>query len=286
MRNPQPTTRARSAESGRLRRVEGKHNPLVKDLRLAFSRADLTPSGQCAIEGLRILEEAIRSSIRLRAVFFAESAQPKAARLLPQLGAHVETVMLPDSLFSSVVPSDSPQGVAALVHWSGSSLTAILERPPGFLIALAGLQDPGNLGTIIRSAEAFEATGIVLGEGTVSPFNSKVIRGSSGSIFRLPLARAKLADAIPQLRQRGYRLLATSSHKGTSLSDVDFRTPVAVVIGAEGSGIDRDMLSMMDGSVMIPHSPKVESLNAGVAASIVLYEASRARQLKLENRKL
>jgi len=277
-----PTTdRARKAPPSRLRRVEGKHNPLVKELRQAFSRADLTPDGDCAIEGLRILEEAIRSGLRFTAVFFAESALAKAERLLPQLGANVETLLLPDQLFAGLVPSDSPQGVAALVRWKASSITEILAHPrPGLLLAIAGLQDPGNLGTIIRSAEAFEAAGIILGDGTVSPFNSKVIRGSSGSIFRLPLVRTKFAEAIPQLRDHGYRLLATSSHKGTPLQDVSFPGPSVVIIGAEASGVPRDLLSQIDETITIPHSPKVESLNAGVAASIVLYEAAKVREFK------
>src|SRR5271156_5616534 len=111
----------------RLRRVEGRHNPLVKQLRQAFSRAELTESGDCAVEGLRILEEAIRSGLRLSAVFFRESAQDRADRLLPQIGAQVETLLLPDKLFDSLVPSDSPQGVAALVRLKEFSLDDFTE---------------------------------------------------------------------------------------------------------------------------------------------------------------
>src|ERR1700680_1643902 len=100
----------------RLRRVEGRHNALVKELRRAFSRGELTSDGYCAIEGFRILEEAIRSGLRLRAVFFSESTATRAERLLSQLGAQVETLLLPDKLFSGAVPSYAPQGVAALAR--------------------------------------------------------------------------------------------------------------------------------------------------------------------------
>src|SRR6202007_1317896 len=197
----------------RLRRIEGRHNPLVKQLRQAFSRAELTEKGDCAIEGLRILEEAIRSGLRFSAVFFRESAQDRAERLLPQIGAQVETLLLPDSLFDSVVPSESPQGVAALVRLREFSLNDILERlQVGPIVVLAGLQDPGNLGTILRSAEAFGSAGVVLGEGTVSPFNSKVIRASAGSVFRLPCVIAKTAggmeELLHKLRGQSVRLLA------------------------------------------------------------------------------
>ncbi len=272
----------------RLRRIEGRHNPLIKQLRQAFSSAELTEKGDCAIEGLRILEEAIRSGLRFSAVFFRESAQDRAERLLPQIGAQVETLLLPDSLFDSVVPSESPQGVAALVRLREFSLNDILERlQVGPIVVLAGLQDPGNLGTILRSAEAFGSAGVVLGEGTVSPFNSKVIRASAGSVFRLPIvhaqrgagksAAAKLEEVSHKFREKGIRQVATSSHKGTMLDQADLRGATAIFFGNEGAGLPREIMARMDETIAIPHTSQVESLNAGVAASIVLYEAARQR---------
>jgi TrmH family RNA methyltransferase len=267
----------------RLRRVEGRHNALVKQLRQAFSRAERTEDGDCAIEGVRIVEEATRSGLRFRAVFFRESAQDRADRLLPQIGAHVETLLLPDKLFDGAVPSDTPQGVAALVRLKEFSIEDLIERlHVGPIMVLARLQDPGNLGTILRSAEAFGSAGVVTGEGTVSPFNSKVIRASAGSVFRLPLVVAKsaggLEEACSRFKAHGVRLIATSSHKGTSLDQAKLSGPVAVFVGNEGSGVPRDLISRMDETVVIQHTPQVESLNAGVAGSIVLYEAARQRR--------
>ena len=270
----------------RLRRIEGRHNPLVKQLRQAFSRAELTEGGDCAIEGLRILEEAIRSGLRLSAVFFRESAQDRAERLLPQIGAHVETLLLPDRLFDSLVPSESPQGVAALVRLREFALDDLMERlQVGPIVVLAGLQDPGNLGTILRSSEAFGSAGVVLGEGTVSPFNSKVIRASAGSVFRLPRVHAhgksaagKLEEVAEKLRTQGVRLIATSSHKGTALDQADLKGSTALFFGNEGAGLPRELMARMDEFISIPHTPLVESLNAGVAASIVLYEAAKQRK--------
>lgn len=267
----------------RLRRIEGRHNPLLKQLRQAFSRAQRTADGDCAIEGLRMLEEAIRSGLRFRAVFFRESAQDRAERLLPQIGAHVETLLLPDKLFDASVPSETPQGVAALVRLKEFSLDDVLENerlPLGPIMALVGLQDPGNLGTIIRSAEAFGSAGIILGEGTVSPLNAKAVRASAGSIFRLPVvaAAAGLEDVVTRLRTKSVRLIATSSHKGTPVDQADLTGPIAVFIGSEGSGLARGLVTQMDEVVAIPHTPQVESLNAGVAGSIILYEAARQRK--------
>jgi TrmH family RNA methyltransferase len=270
------TTPKAHAVPERLRRIEGRHNALVKELRRAFARGELTPDGYCAVEGLRILEEAIRSGLKFRAVFFNETAAGGAERLLSQLGAQVETLLLPDKLFASAVPSEAPQGVAALVRWKEFSLEDVLARSQaGPLLAIAGVQDPGNLGTILRSAEAFGAGGVVLGEGTVSPFNPKVVRASAGSGFRLPLARTRLSEALDRMKALGLRLIATSSHKGTPLPEARLVGPLVIFIGSEGAGLPRDLISKMDEVLAIPHSPKVESLNAGVAASIVLYEVAR-----------
>jgi TrmH family RNA methyltransferase len=262
----------------RLRRVECRHNALVKELRQAFSRGELTADRECAIEGFRVIEEAVRSGLKFRAVFFSESAEPRAARLLPQIGSHAETLLLPDKLLTSAVPSQTPQGVAALVQLKTFTLEEILETPSrGPLLVIAGVQDPGNLGTILRSAEAFSARGVLLGEGTVSAYNSKVVRASAGSVFRVPVAKIDLNTLAARLRTRGIRLIATSSHKGVQLPDADLKAEAAIFIGNEGAGIDKKLLGEMDELVMIPHAPKVESLNAGVAASIVLYEAARQR---------
>src|SRR3974390_717495 len=172
----------------RLRRIEGRHNAQVKELRQAFARSERTEDGNCAIEGLRIVEESIRGGLRFRAILFKESAQNLAERLLPQIGSHVDTLLLPDKLFDDSVPSETPQGVAALVRLKEFTVADVLERlQVGPIVVVAGLQDPGNLGTILRSAEAFGSAGVVLGEGTVSPFNSQVIRALAGAVFRRPV---------------------------------------------------------------------------------------------------
>jgi len=277
------TSELATSTQARLRKIEGRHNAMVKQLRHAFANAELTEDGDCAVEGLHIVEEAIRSGVRFRAVFFRESAEDRAARLLPQIGAHVETLLLPDKIFDGAVPSESPQGVAALVRLKEFSIDDALERAQlGPILVIVGVQDPGNVGTILRSAEAFGSAGALLGEGTVSLFNSKVIRASAGSVFRLPVVIAKAAGGIEavsaKMRAQGVRLIATSSHKGTPLDQAGLTSPVAIFMGSEGAGLPKALMAQMDETIAIPHSPRVESLNAGVAASIVLYEAARQRK--------
>jgi RNA methyltransferase, TrmH family len=263
-------------ENLRLRRLVGRHNPRLKQLRLAFRRGELTPQGECALDGIKLVEEALRSGQRVRSVFFSESARPLAEKLLPQLNARTDTHILPTTLFHSIVPSDAPQGVAALVKLHRFSAAQILERSQsGPMLVAVGLQDPGNLGTLFRSAEAFGAAGIFITEGTVGPFNSKVLRGSAGSIFRLPFLQIPSSELIALLGQHGVRRLATSSHQGTPLPQMVWTLPLAIFIGNEGAGLTREILHQMDETLMIPLATQVESLNAGVAASIVLYEAAR-----------
>lgn len=260
-----------------LRRVDSRQNARVKELRRGFAEAAPNQQGEIAIEGMHLVEEAIRSGLRLRTVFFSDSARERAHRLLPQLSSQTEALLLPDSVFASAVPTETPQGVAALVQVKTFSLESILATQPVFLVITAGLQDPGNLGTIARSAEAFGVSALLLGERTVSHWNWKSVRASAGSLFRLPIAKIELAKALPDIKARGVRVLATSSHKGTVVSDAGLRGPIAIVVGGEGAGVPKDVLALADEVVVIPQSPRVESLNAGIAASILLYEAARQR---------
>jgi TrmH family RNA methyltransferase len=269
------------AES-RLRHITSRQNALVKDLRKAFAQGEPTEQGFIAVEGVRIIEEAIRSGLRFQAVFFSESGRAHAVRLLPQIASQAEALLLPDEIFSGAVSTETPQGVAALVKLKPAKLEDLLEpaliNDEFLLVAISGIQDPGNLGTIIRSAEAFSARGVLLGEKTVSHFNPKVVRASAGSLFREPLVRVKMNEAMALLKQHSVRVVASSSHKGKPLHEADFTGPLALLVGNEGAGLANEILSEADELVTIPHSSRVESLNAGISASILLYEAARQRK--------
>ena len=261
----------------RLRQVSSKENVLVKELRHSFTQAALTADGYCAIEGVRLLEEALRSGLRVKAVFFSQAAQERANRLLPQISTHADALLLTDAVFRSAVATETPQGVAALVKLKTFAFADLLGDNP-LILGATGVQDPGNLGTIIRSAEAMDASGVLTTEGTVQAINPKVIRASAGSLFRLPVVKMDSAEAVRRLRDQGARILATSSHKGSPLDEADLTKACAIFVGSEGAGISKELIAEADEVILIPHSERVESLNAGIAASIILYEAARQRR--------
>ena len=147
------------------------------------------------------------------------------------------------------------------------------------VIVLAGLQDPGNLGTILRSAEAFGATGVVSLPGTVSAWNAKAVRASAGSVFRVPLIAAEIDECIPRLHGAGVAIFAALSHGAQQAHSADLARPVALIIGNEGNGVPGALAARADGTITIPFPGPVESLNAAVAASVLLYEASRQRSV-------
>ena len=270
---------------GRLRRVNSRQNARVRELRRGFSQAGPNEQGAVAIEGMHLVEEAIRSGLRIGTVFFSESARERVHKLLPQVSSHAEALLLPDEVFASAVPSESPQGIAALVRAKAFALDDVFAPAPALLIVIAGLQDPGNLGTIARSAEAFGVTGLLLGERTVSLWNWKAVRASAGSLFRLPTVKVELGKALKEITSRGGRVLATAAHRGTLIADTDLCGLVAFLVGNEGAGIPKHLVAQADEVVAIPQSAQVESLNAGIAASIMMYEAARQRGSSISPRR-
>jgi TrmH family RNA methyltransferase len=182
-------------------------------------------------------------------------------------------VWLSRDVFSSAVATEAPQGIAALLEPPRTSIR--LDGEPLLLIA-AGLQDPGNLGTLIRSAEAFGAAGFITTPGSVSPWNQKALRASAGSVFRVPIEGRSLEE-VAALKQRGVQLIAAVAANGTAPDRIDLKVGCALMIGNEGAGLGSEWLSLADERITLHCPGPVESLNAAVAGSLLLYEASRQR---------
>jgi TrmH family RNA methyltransferase len=255
--------------------VQSRQNARVKELRAAFTRAARTVQGLIAIEGEHLLQEALASGLQLKTLF----VQAEKKELLDRLDIPEKTEILEllPEIFASAVLTESPQGIAAFVEPRTFTLDQVLSGHQPLLLIAAGVQDPGNLGTLIRSAEAFGATGYVTLCGTVSTDNQKTLRASAGSIFRLPGVFAKEEELFHALAVRKISTFAAVASQGKSPADIDFRQSSALVIGNEGSGISSVILDHIETRVSIPMPGPVESLNAGIAGSILLYEAARQR---------
>ncbi len=255
--------------------ISSRTNVRVKQLRAAFQGHARLSGGMVAIEGDHLLEEALRSGMVLKTVFVSERRE--VPKIVPR---GVEVLRLTEEVFGSVVETQSPQGVAALMVPPVFVLDDVIGEGSASLILIAvGLQDPGNLGTLVRSAEAFGATGVLTTPGTVSAWNQKALRASVGSVFRVPVVGVT-ASEMEGLKRRGVTLIAAvgSDDAGvTAAQEMDFTGACALMIGNEGSGLAAEWMEMCDARVTIPCPGAVESLNAAVAGSLLLYEASRQR---------
>jgi TrmH family RNA methyltransferase len=261
-----------------LRIVQSKQNARLKELRRALRRPGRDTRGLAGIEGPHLLEEALRAGLRVAAVF----ATAQTVDLLRAMGVPEDTeiLVLDRELLAPELDTETPQPLAALVEMPDWTWAHVLRSPGAsdpLVIVLAGLQDPGNLGTILRSAEAFKATGIVCLPGTVSPWNPKAVRASAGSIFRVPMIAASREECFAELREAGVRVVATDVRSAAPAEEVNLTGPVALVIGNEGNGVPAEVMERADARITIPCPGPVESLNAAVATSVLLYEASRQR---------
>jgi TrmH family RNA methyltransferase len=256
--------------------VTSPANPLLKEVRRALLRGTPTREGGLVAEGFHLLEEALRSDCRVEAVLAAESVRSTVESHVRRL-AGLRVVVLPDRLFQDLSGTEAPQGVMALVRPPQWSLEQLFRGKP-LVIVLDGVQDPGNAGTILRAAEAFGATGVLLVKGSASPYNPKAVRASAGSVFRVPLvAGLDAALARTALEQRRLDLYAAMPAGKKPLAEADLTRKCALVVGSEGRGVSEKLRA---GAVdlRIPVSG-VESLNAAMAATVLLYEAHRQRML-------
>jgi len=261
-----------------IRIVQSKQNSRLKELRKALARPERNERGLVGIEGPNLVKEALRAGLRVDCIF---AGSEEAANAIADGVDSAEVLLVPGDQLRSILATESPQLVAALIEPPLWTWADVLEADSSALIlVLAGIQDPGNLGTIVRSAEAFGASGVISLPGTVNLWNQKVLRASAGSVFRLPMVAVGEEEALQQLRKAGVRVLTTAVEGAQAAQDVDLAGPVAMVIGNEGNGVPPELAAKADGAVTIPCPGPVESLNAAVAASVLLYEASRQRTAK------
>ena len=262
-----------------MEQISSRQNPLVKRVRaLANERGT---DGDVLLDGAHLIEEALASSVELRLVLVAHDAMdgPLGALAARAAARGARVLALGPTVAAAVSPVRSPTGIVAVAALQPRPVDSILQRAPQLLLVLDHVQDPGNVGAIVRAAEGCGATGLVAGPGTADPFGWKALRGSMGSAFRLPIARAEeLAEPLTRAKRAGVRVFAAVPRGGTPLHQANLAGPSAFVLGGEGAGLSHTILDAADEAITIPMLGRVESLNVSVAAALVLYEAFRQRQ--------
>jgi TrmH family RNA methyltransferase len=268
----------------RVRELTSASNSMVKVFRRALAEG-VTRDGWLCGEGPHFLEEALKPGSRaiVHSVLVAADAVEKHSVLLGQLPDDAELARVPARLFGQIASTRTPQGIAALAELPAHDLKTVVASENALLVAACGLQDPGNMGTIIRSADALGASAVITLPGTVSPFNPKAVRACVGSIFRMPVFANQAIGALFEiLRKSGVRVLGADRHSSVSISQADLRGPVAVFIGQEATGLPPEIARQADELLSIPIRPEADSLNAATAASIFLYEAARQRNFQYQ----
>lgn len=213
------------------------------------------------IEGVHLIEEAIKSGFSIEQIIAGEKVT------IPDSWQDQTIVTVSQSVFTSISQTESPQGVAAVVV-----MKKLERRKTGPVLLLDGLQDPGNLGTIIRTADAAGVCEVLVGKGSVDIYNEKVIRATQGSLFHLRIEQIEIVDAIHHLKADHYTIWAGALKNAIKLPDAEFSDKNALIVGNEGAGISDSVLELVDQTVKIPIYGEAESLNVSVAAGILLYE--------------
>jgi TrmH family RNA methyltransferase len=261
-----------------MRRISSRHNPLVLRFRAAIKGDD---PAAILLDGPHLVSEALEAPLAIEHVIVASSDlnRPEISDLLERLaraGADIATA--PSAVMAAVSPVRSPSPIVALAQRPNGSASRTRTGTP-FIAVAYDVQDPGNVGAISRVAEAAGATALIAGGRSADPFGWKALRGSMGSALRLPVSVERDAQHIVNLlRERRCRIAAATPRDGTSIYDADLKGPLAILVGGEGAGLPAAFLDSADLTLSIPMTPPVESLNAAVAAAVLLYEARRQRR--------
>lgn len=252
------------------------HNPRVQRLRrLAHNRRDRADERAFVIEGPTLLADALDARLPLEAIF----VEPGAADALidAAVSAGVACFHLVSGTLARAVSTATPQPAAAIAPWCDVPLDAVLDAD--LLLVLAGVTDPGNAGTLLRTAEAAGVGGVLFCDGSVDPFNPKSVRASAGSVFHVPVVSGGDPVAVlDRLGGAGRRRLGTVARGGDPYDRTDLTGPVAIVLGSEAHGLPAGVAPLLDGLLTVPMEGRADSLNVGVSGSVICFEARRQRR--------
>ncbi len=257
--------------------IESKSNSLFKDLKkLKDKKKYRDEKKQYIIEGFRFVKEAIKSNASLKYVIFTEEFYEKEKEFISSLEElNIKLVIMAKTLLDEMCDTENPQGIIAVVEFKNSVLNL-----GNMIILVDKVQDPGNMGTIIRTAHAVGASSIIITKGTVDIYNNKVLRSSMGSIFYIPVIEDYSLEKVKDLKSRGYKLLVSSLQGENNFFEEDLRGKVIIAVGNEGNGVSNEVYDISDIKVKIPMPGNSESLNVAIATSIMMYEKLRQDIIK------
>ncbi|MGG6310232.1 TrmH family RNA methyltransferase [Paenibacillus macerans] len=253
-------------------------NSRVKEWAGLLEKKNRDKQGKYLIEGLHLVQEALQARADVECVCYdIGGGIPPELQAAASAGLDVDWIGVSAAVIAKCSDTKSPQPVFAVVRKDRGTVAPLLAKVRSLVVVLDGVQDPGNVGTIIRSADAVGADGVIVGAGCADIYGPKVLRATMGSVFHLPVVHGKLAEVLPQAKQRGIRLAGTSLQAAENCFAYDFTQPVWLLFGSEGSGLSPEVRALMDDGLLIPMRGKAESLNVAMAASVLLYEAMRQR---------
>lgn len=233
------------------------------------------------IEGIKSVEEALFSGAPIEAILLEESAIDTGkldAILNESVSRGIEMLSVTNIIFEKVADTKTPQGALAIALPYRHEFEGLLQKQnEGLFLLLDRISDPGNLGTLIRTADASLVTGVVIGHGGSDLYNPKVVRATMGSLFHMPVFEGDLLTCIRSLRDQGYKIFGTATGENANLYSQNLTGKIAIVVGSESHGIHPDLVGVLDGLISIPMPGRAESLNAAIAGSVILYEALRQR---------
>ena len=250
--------------------IESKNNNLFKEIKKLKEKKHRIKSNKYLIEGLRFVEEAIKSKVSIDSIIFTESFKEKNPDLFLKINENIKLIQMNEALLKQLCSTENPQGIVGVINMQNKELKS------GELVVLVDkVQDPGNMGTIIRTAHAAGAAGIVMTKGTVDIYNDKTLRSTMGSIFYIPIVEDDSLDFVKSLKKEGYKLVVSSLQGKNNFFEENLQGKVMIAVGNEGNGVSDEVYDIADIKVKIPMPGEAESLNVAVATSIMIYEKIR-----------
>lgn len=260
--------------------ITSKDNELIKHIRKLKDKKYRDESNEYVVEGVKLVEEAVKENAKIKQIIVCEDTTRTyeiPTHIMLEI-ARYECISVSNKIFNIITQVTNPQGIMAIIEKNAQD--AQIDYSQDIIVVLDDVQDPGNLGTILRTVDSIGLNQIIVSKGTADAFNSKVVRSTMGAIFRIKIIEVEnLAQEIKEMRKHHFKLMVTSLQTKNSIYDIDFNKKI-IVIGNEANGVSKEIQDMADEKAKIPMLGRTESLNASVAAGVVMYEYVRQKLSK------